>query len=190
MTHAATLGAKIAAISTTLSPYPASFNGNPWLYGMSLASLMAITMFGAIVSGWMLRDIWRDRFNDHPTAPAFLFRLMVAIISFTAFIRCLPEVAYMTCYGEVTGDTMGRILTVKRMADVLALPSVVGWMTILVLIYPFVMLALKAQRTHGISKVDPLGVWPRLVRPFAILFTILVIASLMAVAKGAMGHGG
>jgi hypothetical protein len=189
MTHAATLGAKIAAISTTFSPYPASFNGNPWLYGMSLASLMAITMFSAIVCGWMMRDIWRDRFNDHPTTPVFLFRLMVAIISFTAFLRCLPEVAYMTCYGEVTGDTMGQILTVKRMADVIALPLVVGWMTILVLVYPFVTLALKAHRQLGIGFVDPLGVWPRLVRPVAILFTILVIASLMAAAKGSMGHG-
>lgn len=182
------ISAKVVAISTTLSPYPASFNGNPWLYGMSLASLMAITMFGVTVAGWMARDIWRDRFHDYPTSPAFLFRAMVMIISFTAFIRCVPEVAYMTLYGEVTGDTMSTILSVKRAMDVLALPSVVSWMTILVLIYPFVIIALKAQRVSGMNAIDPLSVWPRLMRPLAVLFSILVIASLMAVAKGALGH--
>ena len=35
-------------------------------------------------------------------------------------MRCLPDVLYMTCYGEVTAYTMGQIPGVKRVADTLA----------------------------------------------------------------------
>ncbi len=96
----------------------------------------------------------------------------------------------MTCYGEVTGDTMADIIKARQIANVIALPSAVGWATILVLIYPFVMLALKANRQYGTNRVDVLNIWHRLVRPATILITILVIASLMAIGKGALGHGG
>lgn len=182
------IAAKIAAIGSAMSPYPPSFDNSAWLYFVSLVSLMCITMFNSVVGGWMVRDLWRDRFIDHPKSLAFLFRLMLAVISSIGFLRCLPEVAYMTCYGEVTGAMMSKILAVKRIADTLALPNVVLWQTILALIYPYVMIALKTQEARATVILDPVTVWPRLARPFVIFTTILVIASLMAVAKGEMGH--
>lgn len=188
MHHHSTIGARIAAIGSTMSPYPPSFDGSAWLYFVSLVSLMCIAMFSAVVAGWMARDLWRDRFEDHPKTLAFLFRFMVLTIAGVGFIRCLPEVAFMTCYGEVTGATMGRILAVKRVFDALALPNVILWMFILVLIYPFVMIALKSQTARATIVVDPLSVWHRLGRPTLIFITILVIASLMAAAKGSLGH--
>jgi hypothetical protein len=182
------ISAHVASFSTTLSPYPASFNNDPWRYGLALASLLAISMFGASVAGWMARDIWRDRFREHPTSAVFLFRLMVMTVGFTALIRCLPEVVYMTLYGEVTGDTMASILTVKRTMDVMALPSVIGWTSLLVIVYPHVVISLKSSRMIGILPLDPLSQWHRFVRPFFILVCILFIAFLMSYAKGALGH--
>jgi hypothetical protein len=184
------LAARVSAISAAHSPYPASFNNNGWLYFSSLTSLMCISMLCAVVFGWMARDIWRDRFEDHPLSLAFLFRFMVAVISSIGFIRCAPEVAFITCYGEVTGDMMSRILTMRRFADTLALPNVVLWQAILALIYPFVMIALKSQQARAVVVLDPLSVWPRLVRAFVIVVTIVVISAAMALGKGAMGHAG
>lgn len=125
----------------------------------------------------MVRDLWRDRFIDHPKSLAFLFRPMLAVISGIGFLRCLPEVVYMTCYGEVTGASMGKILAMKRIADTLALPNVVLWQTILALIYPYVMIALKTQEARAIVILDPATVWSRLAPPFLLFVTILVIAS-------------
>lgn len=182
------LAAKVAAIGSSMSPYPPSFNGDPVLYGTSLASLMTITMFACVTWSWMARDLWRDRYRDHPLSLAFLFRAMIATVSFVSIIRCLPEVAYMTCYGEVTGYRMSQILVVKRMADTLALPTVAGWMGMLVLIYPFVIVALHARDVRQVVVTDPLSVWPRLMRAAVMALVILCIAALIALSKGAMGH--
>ncbi len=182
------LGAKMSALSSTYSPFPASFNNSPWLYGMSLTSLMSITMFSAVVGIWMVRDLWRDRYHDHPTSLIFIYRLIFAVISGTAFLRCLPDVVYMTCYGEVTGAWMGRILSAKRLADFIAMPMVIWWMAMFVLIYPFVMLALRDKSLRLTLRVDPFSVWPRLARPAAVFCVILAIAVLMALAKGSLGH--
>lgn len=185
---APTIAARLSSYATTLSPYPPSFDNSAFLYGSALFSLMSIAMFGAVVAGWMARDIWRDRYHDHPFSLACLFRAMVGIAALTGFIRCLPEVAFMTCYGEVTGYWMGRILTVKRIADSLSLFTVLFWMTTLVLIYPFVIISLHSMAARHIVVVDPVSVWPRLMRPLTIVATILLIAFLMAVAKGSLGH--
>ena len=190
MQHLSTLGARMSALGSTYSPYPASFNNSPWLYGMSLTSLMSITMFSAVVWAWMVRDLWRDRYTDHPTSLIFLYRLIFAVIAGTAFVRCLPEVAFMTCYGEVTGDNMGRILSIKRTADFVAMPMVISWMAMFVLIYPFVMLALRDKSLRVTLRVDPFSVWPRLARPLVIFCVILAIAVVMALAKGSLGHHG
>jgi hypothetical protein len=188
MTNPHPISAQIVAYSTTLSPYPASFNNDPWRYGMAFASLLAISMFGASVAGWMARDIWKDRFREHPTSAVFMFRLMIMVVGFTAFIRCLPEVAYMSLYGEVTGDVMAMILTVKRSMDVLALPSVIGWTALLVIIYPHVIISLRSNRLMGLPQLDILSSWHRFVRPVFILGSILFIAFLMAWSKGTLGH--
>lgn len=33
------IAATVSAMNTTLSPYPPSFDGSPWLYGSALASV-------------------------------------------------------------------------------------------------------------------------------------------------------
>lgn len=170
------------------SVYPTSFGGNPWLYGSALASLLAIGVFGAVVVGWMLRDLWRDRFLDHPTSLLSCFRAMKLLAGSAAFIRCLPEVAYLTCYGDknISDRTIALILMVKRIADSVALSVVAAWMGMLVMLYPFVVIALRYQSNRNV-RIDPLANWPRLVRPALILATVVLISALMAVAKGVYG---
>jgi hypothetical protein len=183
------VAAKVVAISTALSPYPASFDNSPVRYAFALGSLMSIMMFGGIVACWMGRDIWRDRKERPPTPALLLFRLMMGTCGFAAFLRCLPEVLYMSAYGEVTGDRMAIILTAKRLADIASLPVVVGWMAILVCIYPAIVIVLRAHRPlaapRPISRFDR---WHHLGMPAVIFVTIVLIASLMAYAKWTLAH--
>lgn len=109
---------------------------------------------------------------------------MIAIIGFTAFLRCLPEVLYLQAYGDkdLSPDTIQLFLTMKRAADNLALPFVAGWMLILIAIYPPICIALK-QGPARAMQVDHLSTWPRLMRPVCIFLCICVISCLTAYAK-------
>lgn len=178
-----TLGAQFSSLSTRVSPYPPSFDNSSWMYGQALFSLMCLAMFCSVIFGWMARDMWRDRFEDHPLSLAFLFRLMIATLSFVGLIRILPEVAMLTCWGEVTGATMSKILAIKRFADMLALPGGMFWMAILVLVYPYVMLAFKSQQVRAFVILDPLSIWPRTMRSLLIAALVALISALMSWAK-------
>jgi hypothetical protein len=176
----------VTAIASSMSPFPPSFGNNPWAFGSAFMAVLSISVFAAVVLGWMVRDIWHFRFIDHPRSLAFLFRVMAALCATAAFIRCSPEVVYMSCFGDpnVSNEFVGRVLMVKRLFDTITLPVVAGWMLILVAIYPFVIPALRNRREHTIE-IDFVSVWPRIARPALIFVLVVLIASLMAVAKGA-----
>lgn len=176
---------RIVAISETMTPYPPSFGDNGVLFALSFGSVLAISSFGLIVALWIGRDLWRDRIRDHPLSLIFLFRAMVMLVSCAAFTRAFPEVVYMSCYGDPAIPTWltGYVLTWKRAMDLIALPMVVSWQFILVSIYPFMIIALS-NRPDISTEIDLLNVWPRMMRPALIFVLVIVIAGLMAFAKG------
>lgn len=182
--------ATINDIARVLSPYPPSFGDSPWLYGGALAAVLSIAVFALIVLGWMIRDAWAFRFVDHPKSLAFLFRAMMGSVALAAFLRSAPEVVYMTCFGDpnISTSFISHVLLVKRSFDTLALPVVSLWMAILVSIYPFLMIVLRSRAAYTMQ-IDLAGVWPRLGRAVLIFVVVVVIAALMAVAKG-YGLGG
>lgn len=167
-----------------ISNLPASMNGSVVLYTIALASVMAISVLGALVCGWMVRDTWRDRFNVHPKSVMFAFRAMMGTIGFTALLRSLPEVLYLQAYNDpdVSLEWQGFITNMKRMADGSAIWFVLLWTGLLVMIYPHITLALKSGPTRAIV-LDPLGTWPRLVRPAGIFLCIIVVSFGFAYAK-------
>jgi hypothetical protein len=175
----------VVRAGTAMSPYPSSFGDNPYLYALALAAILAIAVFGLIIAGWMVREIWRFRFVDHPRSLAFLYRIMILLAASAAFVRSAPEVVYMTIYGDPGTDpkTVAAVLTIKRAMDTIALPSVAGWMAVFVATYPFVIIALRDRTTKTIE-VDLVALWPRAARPLLIFLCVMLIASLMAIAKG------
>lgn len=168
----------------SLSHLPPSFDGSPLLYAMALTSVMSIACLGIAVAGWMVRDTWRDRWCVHPRSLLFGFRAMMGLAGFAAFFRSLPEVLYLQVYGDpdVSVALQAGIITAKRVADSLALWLVLGWMLILVCIYPHLVLVLKHGTVRQI-RADPFSTWPRLVRPFACFVVILVVAAGFAYGK-------
>jgi hypothetical protein len=191
MTHADTaIGAKISALGTAMSPYPPSFNNDGFLYGMSFFSLLWLAMLNAVMVGWMIRDIWRCRFIDHPKNLAFIVRLIFAIIPTVGLVRIIPQLLFMTLYGEVTGATMSHILAATRIADSVALPLGGTWMLLFAIIYYHLFLQLSSREARRIEVFEPMTVWPRLGRAAMITVIVGFIACLMAYAKGQMGaHG-
>lgn len=169
---------------TQLTNLPPSFDGNPFLYGAALTSVMSIACLGICVSGWMARDLWRDRFLVHPTALLFMFRLMMGLVGFAAFARSMPEVLYLQVYADpdVPTSVQAMILTGKRIADSLSLWLVLGWMIILVAIYPSICLSLKSGPARLVV-VDAYGTWPRLVRPVAAFACIILVSVAFAFGK-------
>lgn len=168
----------------SISHLPPSVNGSPFLYATALTSVMCIAALGLCVAGWMARDTWRDRFYVHPKSLLFNFRLMMSLAGFAAFVRALPEVLYLQVYGDpnISQEIQASITMAKRIADSMALGFVLGWMLILVAIYPHVCLALKTGPSHFV-KVDRAGVWPRLTRPFMCFICIACVSMAFAYAK-------
>lgn len=183
------VASRVTSYSTTQSPYPASFDNSGVLYGLALHALLCISVCALIFWCWMARDIWRDRFNSHPTSLLFSFRAIFLLICTAAFMRAMPEVIYMTRYGEVSGDVMAKILAVKRIADIFTLPVVMTWMAWFIVVYPFNVIELKSFRAETTKSFNFLGVWPRLIRPALIFIVVAAISAMIAIAKGSMGHG-
>lgn len=178
--------AAIRGVEATLqvAHLPPSMNNSPLLYAMALTSVMCIACLGAAVAGWMIRDTWRDRFYVHPKSLMFNFRMMIAFAGAAAFARSMPEVLYLQMYGDpdIALSTQAAITTAKRVADSLALWLVLGWMLILVVIYPHICLVLKGGPAK-IMETDSYSAWPRLVRPFFCFVCIAVVAMAFAYAK-------
>lgn len=175
---------KATEMTQYLSQLPPSMNGNPLLYATALTSVMCIAALGLLVAGWMLRDTWRDRFNVHPKSILFNFRAMMGLAGFAAFIRAMPEVLYLQIYGDpdISNEIQAMVTTLKRVTDSLALGFVLGWMLLLVAIYPHVCLALK-QGPSQFVEIDRVGVWPRLARPFMCFICIALVSMTFTYAK-------
>lgn len=178
------VAARAARELVDMTHLPPSFDGNPWLYASALTSVMCIACLGIAVAVWMARDVWRDRYISHPKSLLFLFRMMMGLAGFAAFTRSMPEVLYLQVYGDpdVSATVQGAITTAKRVADSLALWLVLGWMLILVAIYPAVCVALKTPPARFVE-VDALSTWPRLGRPILIFVIIAGLSIAFAYAK-------
>lgn len=174
----------VEALSQIATNLPPSVNNSPFLYAAALTSVMCIACLGAAVTGWMLRDTWRDRYLVHPKTLMFNFRMMIAFVGAAAFVRAMPEVLYLQMYGDpqVSNEIQAAVTTAKRLADTFALWLVLMWMLILVVIYPHICLVLKGGPTR-VMPIDNLSVWPRIVRPFFCFVGIALIAMAFAYAK-------
>lgn len=172
---------------TTAEAFPPSFGESPLLYTWALGSITALAVLMASIAGWMVRDLWRDRFIVHPRTGLTAFRFIILFASATSFLRALPEAIYMYAWNEVSVPSMDLILTFKRLADGVAIAPGAIWTCALVMAYPSIAHQLKA---HSYSHADLAGSWPRLVRPAMGLALIFTIAFLVAISKLYLGVGG
>lgn len=167
-----------------LSRLPPSFGNLQWLYVLALITLISLSTFGLFITRWMIAEMWRDRMLDHPSSLVFRFRGMMAMCGLACFMRCLPEVVYMTVHGDpsVSPEFEALVLLLKRAVDVASLPVMLGWMGTLCLIYPFIILAMRTPASRA-AVTDLSANWPRMIKPIIMLGLTFFIATLMAIAK-------
>lgn len=173
---------------TTISHLPASMNGSPFLYATSLTAVMCGMVLGLYVMTWMGREMIRDRKHAGFKSVLFNFRAMMGLAGTAAFCACLPEVLYLQMYGDpqVSLETQGLITMFKRVMDSTRIFFIIGWVSLLVMIYPYVCLSLMEREDNGtithIQVADYPGI-ERLVKPGVIFVILAVIAMAFAYAK-------
>jgi hypothetical protein len=111
------------------SPFPPSFDGNPWTYALALFSL---TLVSALSLTQILafyfepkreREISRLIGNPLPRPRAFpmsalvAFRLIVVSFLVMAFCGACPDVFILLAWGEASHDTLVVLYTIDRIGD-------------------------------------------------------------------------
>lgn len=115
------------------SPFPPSFEGNPWAYGFGLfgdvvASALALTLLLTYVfEARRFREVSRAIGNAAPNAPhaawspLFLYRTTISSLLTFVVLRALPDALWMLAWGEVTEPTIRLLLATDMIADGVAL---------------------------------------------------------------------
>ena len=174
-----------------ISTLPPSMNGDPFLYVTTLTSVMCGTLLGLYVVCWMIRDLLRDRRHAGFKSVLFNFRLMMALAGAAAFVGCLPEALYLQTYNDpgISQEFQASMTIFKRIMDSSRIYVITGWVAILMMIYPYVCLALIEIEDGGdrnIVKHLQVEDYPgirRLAKPAIVFIFLFIIAVAFAFSK-------
>lgn len=118
------LAATIAA-----SPFPPSFDGNPWSYGYALFGLTLVSAASAtVLTGYLLEGRERqaiDRRLGNPVVPAItpgwslgrVLRTVVGCLLTTILMGAFPDVLILLAWGEASDSTMEVLFLIDRLLD-------------------------------------------------------------------------
>lgn len=178
------------------SPFPPSFEGNPWAYGFGLfgdvvAAALAVAMLTAIVieprrNYQVSRMIHNQLAKTRGTpnwSPLRVYRMAnISMLSFVV-MRALPDALWMLAWGEVSEPTIRFMLAVDLWMDGVAVfPfffSVMCWAWGRQIIPQRLLIGLDT----GIYGRPP---WNLIWRNGRIVIAVLVIAILVTIGKA---HG-
>lgn len=174
------------------SPFPPSFDGNPWAYGFGLfgdvvAAALSLTLLLAYVFEARRHQRINVLVDNYATnaplgmwTPLFLYR--ATIISLLTFVvmRALPDALWMLAWGEVPESTIRVLLAVDLVSDGAAIfPlffSVLCWCWGRQVISQMLVVEVRAGVTGG----PP---WPTIWKNARIVLVVLVIAIGVTIGK-------
>lgn len=111
------------------SPYPPSFDGNPWSYGFALFSLTLVCALALalLLNFWFesrsRRRAWRSSMavagqGPEPFAtPLSIHRLIITGFLLTVLIGAMPDVLVLYWWGEASRPTMDALFLMDRIGD-------------------------------------------------------------------------
>lgn len=179
-------GIRAGALATQ-SPFPVSFDGSTLRFQTALFSMLTLAMCGAVIAGWMTREMWRGRRDAYPWEPLFAVRLILGLCGFQAFIRCMPEAAYMITYREGTVEVLAQILMIKRYLDSSTIVPGLTWMVTAYLSYVSICTHLihMAHLTPKALRAKRPKIWsrPEVKRMACAIVLVFVISTLIAAGK-------
>lgn len=112
-----------------LSPYPPSFDGNPWSYGFALFSL---TLICALSTALLMQFLFEARSRRRAWAssmavagqgpqpfatPLTVHRMIITGFLVTILLGALPDVIVLFAWGEATHATMDLLFLIDRIGD-------------------------------------------------------------------------
>lgn len=111
-----------------LSPYPPSFDGNPWSYGFALFSL---TLICALAFAMLLHFLFESRARSAawrisavPTprpfklaSPLMIHRAIITGFLLTILLGAFPDVLILFAWGEATNGTIDALFLADRICD-------------------------------------------------------------------------
>jgi len=103
------------------SPFPPSFQGSGWTYGLALFSLMLIALVGFYTVTVAARNIFADRKTQSWE------HVLAFLAAVGASGRCVMDALYKMAWGEVSAGTLSVLLTSKNIIDGLIVIPVMGW---------------------------------------------------------------
>lgn len=110
------------------SPFPPSFQGSGWTYGLALFSLMLIALVGFYTVTVAARNIWSNRYTEVRWS-----HILALLAGIGASGRCVMDALYKMSWGEVSASTLSILMTAKNIVDALIVFPVVGWMALYIL---------------------------------------------------------
>lgn len=175
-----------------LSPYPPSFDGNPWSYGFALFSL---TLICAMCAAMLLHFLFEFRArlaarakageDDHLpficASPLTIHRAIVMGFLMTILIGAFPDVLILYSWGEAGPEVIDALFLIDRICD---------GMTSIPLLFSFLLSAWSAQVIpQQLITTRDIGIRaPQLrtvVGQFKIVGMVSIIATGVTIAKAA-----
>lgn len=115
--------------SALLSPYPPSFDGNPWSYGFALFSLTLICALSIALlmqflfeararrAAWRMTAVVGHQGEPGLATPLGIHRMIITGFVVTILIGALPDVLVLFAWGEATMATMDNLFLLDRIGD-------------------------------------------------------------------------
>lgn len=180
--------------SALLSPYPPSFDGNPWSYGFALFSL---TLICALSLAMLLHFIFESRaraaawrMSAVPTprpvpfaSPLAIHRMIITGFLLTILLGAFPDVLLLYAWGEADTSTIDALFLADRICD---------GMTSFPLLWSAALTAWGAQVVPQqlISSADiqiRAPQWRTIAGQLKIVGMVLIIAAGVTIAKAKAG---
>jgi hypothetical protein len=177
---------------TSTSPFPPSFDGNPWTYGFALFGLTLISALSLtqLLAYWgegrQLRMIYRLIQNEVPPAPPVpplsilgAYQRIIANFLLMAFLGATPDVFILLTWGEAGAPMIEILYLIDRLGDGLCMVPFLNAL--------WLMVRTREALPQQLAKVVdiPLGPfrWTRLGQNLQIFIIVLLIAIGVTLGK-------
>lgn len=174
------------------SPFPPSFEGNPFAYGFGLfgdvvsASLALTLLLSFVFEARRMRQInvlvgnYAAPSKHRAWSPLFLYRATVTSLLLFVVMRSLPEAIWMLAWGEVPESTIRVLLSIDLVSTSAALLplffAVLCWCWGRQVISQMLVIEVKAGVTGG----PP---WPTIWKNARIVLVVVLIAIGVTIGK-------
>lgn len=182
----------VQAVYGQPSPFPPTFEGNPWSYGFGLfgdvvAAALALTMLLTFIfekrRHRQIHIILNTVSHDAPItkwSPLWLYRSgMMCFLSFVV-MRAVPEALWMLAWGEVSLPTIEFLLRFDLISDGVSIIP----LAFATVFWAWGRQVIPQQLTTGLSRTSTGGPpWDAFIRNGRIVAIVIVIAILVTIGK-------